>query len=129
METEPPARPGILGSLRTLADGLLGSVSDRLGLISIELREEKIRLIRTLFWMCAVVVSGVLALAFVSLTLVYLFWESARLAVLAGLALAYTGAFVALVVAFRRFLARQQGFLEGTLKELDEDRKWIRGKN
>ena len=118
MDNEPPAHPGILGSLRTLADGLIGTAQDRLALFSLELQEEKFRLIQTFFW-----------ITFASLTLVYLFWESARLAVLGTLALVYTGALVALIVAFRRYLARQPRLLESTLRELEEDRECIRDKN
>jgi uncharacterized membrane protein YqjE len=129
METESPAPPGILGSIRTLADGLLASAQDRIGLISVELQEEKFRLIQIIFWISAVFFSGVMAITFVSLTLVYLFWESARLAVLAGLAVAYTAALVALIVAFRRYLARQPGLLAATLQELEEDRECIRDRN
>jgi uncharacterized membrane protein YqjE len=129
MDTEGPAPPGILGSIRTLADGLLASAQDRIGLISVELQEEKFRLIQIIFWISAVFFSGVMAITFVSLTLVYLFWESARLAVLAGLAVAYTAALVALIVAFRRYLARQPGLLAATLQELEEDRECIRDRN
>jgi uncharacterized membrane protein YqjE len=129
METESPAPPGILGSLRTLAEGVLSGAQDRLGLISIELQEEKLRLIRTLFWIGALIFAGAMAATFVSLTLVYLFWESARLAVLGGLALAYTAAFIALIAAFRRHLARQPRILAATLQELEEDRTCIRGRN
>ncbi len=129
MDTDPKAPPGLLGSLRTLADGLLCTAQDRLGLISIEFHEEKLRIIQTLIWIGAVIQVGVLAMAFVSLTLVYIFWESARLAVLGGLALAYTGALIALIVAFRRHLARQPRLLAATLQEIEVDRTCIRGKN
>jgi len=129
MEPESPAPPGILGSIRAFADGLLASAHDRIGLISVELQEEKFRLIQIFFWISAVLFSGVMAITFISLTLVYLFWESARLAVLVGLALAYTGALVALIVAFRRFLARQPMLLANTLEQLEEDRECIRGRN
>ncbi len=129
METESPAQPGILGSLRTLADGLVASAQDRLGLFSIELQEEKFRLIQTFFWISAVFFAGVMAITFASLTLVYLFWDSARLLVLGGLAVAYTAALIALIVAFRRYLARQPRLLAATLRELGEDRECIRGKN
>jgi uncharacterized membrane protein YqjE len=129
MDTEGPAPPGILGSIRTLADGLLASAQDRIGLISVELQEEKFRLIQIFFWISAVFFSGVMAITFVSLTLVYLFWESARLAVLASLAVVYTAALIALIVAFRRYLARQPGLLAATLQELDEDRECIRDRN
>lgn len=129
MDTESPAPPGILGSLRTLADGLLSTVHDRLGLISIELQEEKFRLIQVFFWISAVFFAGVMAITFASLTLVYVFWESARLAVLFGLAIAYTVALVALIVAFRRYLAHQPRLLADSLREIEEDRACIRGRN
>jgi uncharacterized membrane protein YqjE len=129
MESGLPAPPGILGSIRTLADGLLASAQDRLGLISIELQEEKFRLIQTFFWICAVFFAGVMAITFASLTLVYIFWDSARILVLGGLAVVYSAALVALIVAFRRYLARQPRLLEATLREIEEDRTCIRGRN
>ena len=61
-----------------------------------------------------------MALTFASLTLVYLCWESSRLALL------YTGAPVAIIIAFRRYLARQAHPFAGTIGELQEDRACIR---
>jgi uncharacterized membrane protein YqjE len=122
MKTESSASPGFLGSLRALGDSLLAAVHDRVSLVGFELREEKLRLIRIGFWIAAVVFTGVLAISFISIALVCLFWETARIAVLGGLALAYAGAFVATCVAFRRFLARQPQSFASTLRELDRDR-------
>ena len=42
MDTPPPAPPGLMESFRTLGDGLMASVQDRLELFSLELQEEKI---------------------------------------------------------------------------------------
>jgi uncharacterized membrane protein YqjE len=67
-----------------------------------------------------------MAVTFASLTVVYLFWESARLAVLGGLALLYTAALIAIIVAFRRYLARQPSPFAATLHEIGEDRACIR---
>ena len=67
-----------------------------------------------------------MAVTFASLTLVYLFWENARLAVLGGLTLLYTGVLVAVIIAFRRYLARQPAPFAGTLHEIREDRACIR---
>jgi len=125
MEPESPDSPGLLGSLKTLGDGLLASVEDRLGLVSIELQEEKFRLIQTFFWISAVLFSAVMAITFASLALVYAFWESARIAVLCGLALVYAAALVSIIVGFRRYLARQPNLLEATLQELRHDRACI----
>ena len=85
--------------------------------------------IQTLFWISAIVFSAVMAITFASLTLVYVFWETARLAVLGGLAALYTVALVSVIVAFRRYLARQPEFLGATLQELRHDRACIPRKN
>jgi uncharacterized membrane protein YqjE len=129
MQTESSASPGLLGSLRTLGDNLLAGLHDRIRLVGFELQEEKYRLIQIIFWIAAVVFTGVLAISFVSIALVYLFWENARLAVLGGLALVYAGAFVATCVAFRRFLARQPQSFASTLRELDRDRACFHDKS
>src|SRR5437773_8897902 len=68
VDTPGPAQPsGIVGSLHTLSDGLVASVQDRLELLSIELQEEKFRLIQALIWIGAAMFMGALALAFASL--------------------------------------------------------------
>ena len=125
----PPAPAGFIGSLRTLGDGLMASVQERLELFAVELQEEKFRLIQTIIWISAAVFAGVMAIAFASITLVYLFWESARLAVLGGLTLFYAGALVVILVSFRRYLARQPRPFAATLHEIAEDRACILPKN
>ena len=129
MDHEPPASPGFVGSLRTLADSLIASVQDRIELATVELQEEKIRLIQIFIWISAAIFTGVMAITFASITVVYLFWESARLAALGGLTLLYTGALGAIVVAFRRFLARQPRPFAATLHETTIDRTCIRTQN
>ena len=108
---------------------MFGIFNRRLELIAIELQEEKLRLIQTFIWISAAVFTGMLAITFASLTLVYLFWVSARLAVLGGLTVLYASAFVAIIVAFRRYLARQPKPFAATLQEIQEDRACIRAAN
>ena len=129
METGPSAPPGILESLRTLADGLFATLEDRLELVSVELQEEKFRLIQLFVWISAAVFAGVLAITFASLTLVYLFWESSRLAMLGGFTLLYGGALLVIITGFRRYLARQPKPFAATLQEIEEDRACIRTGN
>jgi len=121
--------PGLLDSIRHFGRGLLASVQDRVELVSLELQEEKFRLIQTFVWISAALFASMMALTFASLTLVYLFWESARLAVLGGLTLAYTGAAVAIIIALRRFLARQPRPFAATIEELKQDRECIPKEN
>jgi uncharacterized membrane protein YqjE len=129
MEPTTPAPEGYLGALRSLGDGFLASIQDRLALFTVELQEEKFRLVQTFIWISAAVFTGMMAVTFASLVLVYLFWESARLAILCGLAVFYTAALIAIVVAFRRYLARQPSPFAATLQEIEEDRECIQNEN
>ncbi len=129
MEKASPASTGFMGSFRVLGDTLLASVQDRLELFSIELQEEKFRLIQAFIWISAAVFTGMMAIVFASLTLVYLFWETARLAALGGLTIIYAGALLAIIFAFRRHLARQPRPFAASLHEIGEDRACIQPKN
>lgn len=129
MNPSSPPASGIAGALRTLTDGLVAGVRHRIELFSVELQEEKFRLIQILIWIGAAVFAGVMAFAFASLTLVYLFWESARLPVLGGLALFYSAALLWIALAFRRYLARQPQPFAATLNELALDRTCIPAQN
>lgn len=106
--------------------GLLATVEDRLSLFVVELQEEKFRLIQTLIWIGAAVCLGMLTLAFASLWLVCFFWESARLAAIGGLTLGYGAALVVIIVAFRRYLARQPEPFRASREEMAADRACIR---
>jgi len=129
MDTATRSTSGVLGALRALGDGLLGGVQRRLELFSIELQEEKYRLLQTVVWVGAAVFLAMLAVVFSSLALVYLFWDSARLAVLGGLAVFYTGALAVVLLVLRRFLRHQPSPFAATLHEFGKDRECMRKEN
>lgn len=129
MKTETPAAPGYLSALGSLVDGLLATVQSRFELFTVELQEEKYRLIQTFIWICAVIFTAMLAITFASLTLVYIFWESARLTVLGGLAVFYALALLVLIIGYRRFVARQPKPFTATRQEISEDRTCIRNES
>lgn len=129
MESSRGAASGLLGSVRVLADNLLGSVQDRIELISVELQEEKQRLIQIFIWISAAIFTGMMAIAFASFTVVFLFWESARVPALVSVTVLYTAAAVAIVLTFRRIIARQPRPFAGSLQELKNDRACIQTEN
>ena len=129
METRAPGPSGLLGNLRGFADGLIGSAHDRLELLAVELHEEKYRLIQIFIWISAIVFLAMLAMVFVSMVLVVLFWDTARVAVVCSLAGAYVVALIGVVIGFRRYLKRQPKPFAATLSELREDRECIRAEN
>ena len=129
METRTPGMSGLLGNLRGLADGLLGSAHDRLQLLAVELQEEKHRLVQVFIWISAIVFLALLALIFVSFALVVLLWDTARVTVVCSLAGVYMVALLAAVVGFQRYLKQQPKPFAATLNELREDRACIRTEN
>jgi uncharacterized membrane protein YqjE len=129
MEARLPGSSGLLGSLRGLADGLLGSAHDRLELLTIELHEEKFRLVQIFIWISAIVFLAALALVFVSFALVVLLWDTARMTVITSLAVGYAVGLVAAVMGFKNYLKRQPRPFTATLAELRNDRACIRSEN
>jgi len=129
MEERDPSSPGFLDSLRGLGANLLGTAHDRIELFTVELHEEKVRLVQMLIWIGAIGFTAVMAMTFVTMTVVYLFWESARLAVLGGFAVLYAGTLTGLALAFRRYLKRQPRPFDATLQELREDRECMRSES
>lgn len=128
MENPSPSSPGFTDSLADLGDNLIGTLQERIELVSVELQEEKYRLIQLIIWMSAAVFAGVMTLSFATLTIVYLFWESARLGVLAGFTMFYGAALAWVIVLLRRSFAQPRPF-ETTIKTLKEDRECIRKPN
>jgi uncharacterized membrane protein YqjE len=120
------ASPGFVAAFRALGDGVLAGAQRRIELLSVELHEEKFRLVQSFIWITIAVVSGVMTITFASLTLVYLFWSTARLAVLGGLTAFYAAALITAIIMFRRFVARQPEPFAATIQELEEDRACIR---
>ena len=121
--------PGFWASFRVLGESLLAGVQDRVELVSVELQEEKFRLIQIFFWISAAVFTGMMTITFASLTLVYLFWESARLAVLGGLTAFYAVALIVVILGYRRFIARLPIPFQASREELSKDRTCIRAES
>ena len=118
--------PGLLQSVRALADGLVGSVQDRLALFAVEFQEEKFRLIRNFLWLGAIFFSGLLAVAFLSLTIIYCCQGPARLVALLVLTVVYVVGFVAIILGARKYFAEESRPFAATRQEMTRDRTCIR---
>jgi uncharacterized membrane protein YqjE len=129
VDSPPPASRSLLGSLRALGDSFLATTRDRAELLSIELREEKYRLVQSFAWICAAAVSALLTAIFGSLAVLYTCVENQRLAVLGLFTFGYAALTAGIVAGFRRHLARQPRPLAATLEELESDQTCIRKEN
>lgn len=123
-ESPPPA--GILESLRRLGRSGLAGLHNRIELFSVELEEQKVRLVRVLILAGAVIFLGNTALLTVSAAIVVLAGEKARLPVLIGLCVFYILATLAAVLALRKELRSAPPPFRDTMAELKKDTDWLK---
>lgn len=120
MDSTP--QPGLLGSARAVLAGLVEIGQTRLQLAATELEEERLRLAELLLFACATLFLLGVGLVLAALLLVLVFWDDARMLVLALEAALFLGLGAGLGVAWRRKAAAKPKLLETTLAELRRDR-------
>lgn len=123
---ESTQSPRFFDSLRSLLGNVAAMARTRLELASIELAEEKTRVMQQAFL-------GLLGLAFLGLgvmaltaLIVILCWESYRWQVLAGLVALYFGIGVYCLLRVRKAMQDAPVMFEATLAELDKDREALK---
>lgn len=112
-------------SVRSAVRTLLAFAETRARLAANEVEEQALRLLEILVWGAAAVLFFCIALVFVSLFIVLVFWDSNRL-LAAGLVAGFfvTGATVSMLMV-RAGLAARPRFLAATLAELQKDRAQV----
>lgn len=120
---------GLAGLLKAIGRNLAAISRSRLELFSIEIKEERHRLIQGLIWASAAIFCGAMAFIMMNVTLVYLFWDNARLAVLVILTLFYTLLLAAIAIGFGRYLKRQRPPFADTIREFQKDYECFRRGN
>src|SRR6266496_3171162 len=113
---------GLFASARRLLDTGLATVQERLELFSVELKEERFRLIELLLWAAAAAFFGVMALTAVTVAVVFVFWESARAYVLGAFCLIYLTAAVWSIVKLRNKVKNGPVPFADSLSEIKKDR-------
>ncbi len=129
MAANPPPPAGILESLRHFVRTGVGVLQNRVELFSVEVEEQKARLVRVLVLAGAAVFLANTALLAVSVTIVVLAGEQARVAVLIGLSLVYVSAAVWAFLALRKELRSAPPPFQDTVSELKKDTDWLKPGN
>lgn len=125
MGETPPPPAGILESLRRLGRTGVAALQNRLELFSVELEEQKVRVVRLLVLAGAAIFLGNTALLTISATIVVVVGESARVPVLIGLSLLYLAAAIWAVLALRKELRSAPPPFRETISELKKDTEWL----
>lgn len=111
----------MLGSARELARTLLSFAETRARLAATELEEQVARLAEILVWAAAALFFSGIALVFVAILVVLLFWDSNRLLAAGLLAALFVGIAAASALVARARLRERPKLLAATLAELKQD--------
>ena len=129
MGEDPPPQAGIFDSARKLGRTGVAVLRNRLELFSVELEEQKVRLVRLLILAGAAIFLANTALLAFSAMLVFLSGERARVGVLITLSVLYAaGALWAFLVLRKEMRTAPQPFQE-SVSELKKDTEWLHPHN
>ncbi|TWG86227.1 putative membrane protein YqjE [Cupriavidus gilardii J11] len=124
--TDDTHSPKLMDSLRTLASSSVSMLQTRLELASVELSEEKNRLLRmALLALVGLVFFGLSLFALTGLV-VLLFWDNYRVQALGALIVIYLAIAAGCMLAARNILRNAPALFEATLAEIDKDRESLR---
>jgi uncharacterized membrane protein YqjE len=120
MSDNPNPEGGLFEALPRVWRTLRQVAFSRLELFLLEWKEERLRLFDALLLVAAAMVCGAMAAMLLTLTLVVMFWEEYRVAVLALLTLFFAAGAGAAVWTLRRRLLRWQAFA-ATREQIKKD--------
>jgi len=115
----------MLGSVRELARTLLSFAETRARLAATELEEQAVRLAEILVWVAVALFLFGVALLFLAIVIVLLFWDSNRMLAAGLLAALFLGSGGAAALIARARMRERPKFLAATLAELELDRERI----
>jgi uncharacterized membrane protein YqjE len=117
---------GILTAAGSFIESAVVLAKNRIELISVELQEEKYRLIQLVVWLAAAVFAAVMALTFASIMVVYYLWAKDPLIALGMLTGFYGVALGVVVWRLRESITGQPKPFAATIAEFEKDRACIR---
>jgi uncharacterized membrane protein YqjE len=126
MAAEPNQAQGFFASLRGAMESVLALARTRFELLTVELQEEKVRLIDLLLRAALAAILILVALGTLTAGLVYLLLPLSPLAAFGAPTLLYGGAATWLLLNLRRELKHGPKPFAGTLAEFEKDRACFR---
>ena len=125
MEQSPQSEGGLFASLRRMLDSALKLVQNRFQLFTVELQEEKVRLIDLLLRAAAAVVLGFMTIIAATALIVVWLWDTSPVLVLAIITVLYAASAVGIGYSIRQRLQRDPLPFAGTLAEFKKDRECL----
>lgn len=125
MEEPASSDGGLFASIRRTVSVGVGLIQTRLELFSVELQQEKWRVVDLLLRTALIIILGILTLGLVTATIAYLLWDWSPLGVLLGLTTLYGVATFLVLLSIQRSIRSGPKPFAGTLTELKKDRECL----
>ena len=125
LSEEKPASPGLLASLAAVGRNAVGLLLSRLELAALELSEVRNHLLALVTVFALAVVAGWFALAYLTVTIAYLAWDSIGWKILPILAGVFGVIALALLMYARNVVRSGKLSLPATMAELKSDRDML----
>jgi uncharacterized membrane protein YqjE len=117
---------GVLVSAKNFVATLIAIIGTRLEIAASELEEERLRLSEMMAWGAFAMLFGVLALIFLSLLVVAVFWDDHRLAALGVIAAVYVILTAVAGLKLRKCVEQKSRLFSVTVEELRKDQEGLR---
>ena len=121
----PPAAPGLVASMSGLARNAVGLILSRLELAAIELSEVRNHVLELLVVFSLAVIAILFAVAYATLTLVFLSWEALGWKILLIMTFGFFALAGGLILYGRALLKQNKLALPATMAELKADRDML----
>ena len=125
LSEEKPASPGLLASLAAVGRNAVGLLLSRLELAALELSEVRNHLLALVTVFALAVVAGWFALAYLTVTIAYLAWDSIGWKILPILAGVFGVIALALLMYARNVVRSGKLSMPATMAELKSDRDML----
>jgi uncharacterized membrane protein YqjE len=125
LSEEKPASPGLLASLAAVGRNAVGLLLSRLELAALELSEVRNHLLALVTVFALAVVAGWFAIAYLSVTIAYLAWDSMGWKILPILAGVFGVIALALLMYARNVVRSGKLSMPATMAELKSDRDML----
>ena len=116
---------GVSGLVHRFLESFFAFLTTKLELVSVELEEEKRKLIELLCLAAAVIIFAALALTILAFLVAALFWEGQWMAALLTVCGLYALIALGLFLRLRRRVKLSSKVFEATLEELKKDGEWM----
>jgi uncharacterized membrane protein YqjE len=126
--TAPASATGLFHSLTHFVGTLVGVLHTRLELLTTEVQEEVQRTAGLLIWAFVASFAAMMALFLAALTVIFVFWDTYRVAAALVMVLLFVLIAVVGAVTLKKRLKSKPQLLSATLAELARDRDHLRAK-